>query len=136
MCLIGCKECTGDTHIECQKCRTGFYYINGVCNTFCPLGFTANSSTNNCDANASTLAIKFLPVAISGVHIESANNLKFITGSTSAFYKDTDYEANDPKAAKGRGYYFDGVASLIHLSPYSGYTSPLLTLAPVMTIQM
>ncbi|CAG9320645.1 unnamed protein product [Blepharisma stoltei] len=118
----------------CTACGSGTYLIaGGVCSSFCPLGYTANSGTNICDANTSTVALNLVISSLSGVITESANSLNVITGTSSTFYP--GYETNDPKAAYKRGYYFDGSASLMHLAPYSSYTTPLLTLAPELTIQ-
>ena len=45
-----------------------------------------------------------------------------------------NYDLNDPIAAQYRGYYFNGATSIINLPPYGSYTTPVIYLAPVVTI--
>lgn len=127
-CSDYCYSCDGGGYLGCSSCKSGYYMISGICVAFCPTGYTPVGGS--CAAS-STRVFNLVLNKIQGVVYDTASNIPVVTGSTSAFYP--YYEPNDPLASLNRGYYFKGT-SFMHFAPYSAYTGPSLSFAPVFYI--
>ena len=79
------------------------YFIQGVCQDFCPSGFTLE--LGSCKKSQDlVLHLEFNEV--NDVLVDKAQGVKVYTGEDNSFYP--DYGKYDPIAAYKRGYYFTG----------------------------
>ena len=125
-CTINCKECSSGEFDECLVCSSG-YMIHGVCQSFCPTGFT--QGTGVCDL-VDGFGFHLRPTKIQNKVPDLQNSIPVLTGINNDFYP--NYHSTDPLAAKDRGYYFTGT-SFMQLPPNSEDPSPLLRIAPEFT---
>lgn len=129
-CPSSCTSCTSSSLSGCTSCTGTTYELFGLCRNICPSGY--NYGTNTCDVG-STLILELTFDKIEGTITDTSPQGAVATGgSSSTFYP--NYESNDPKAAMYRGYYFNGASSIINLPPYSAHATPLLFIAPKVTI--
>ena len=128
-CSASCQTCNGGGYLGCSLCKPGFYMIWGLCVNYCPTGYSISDSSCVLTGSSNILNLKLN--TISGVIYDSASGIPVIAGHSAIFYP--FYEADDPIAAYGRGYYFNGY-SIMHFAPYSSYLTPFLSFAPVCNI--
>ncbi|CAG9312421.1 unnamed protein product [Blepharisma stoltei] len=121
LCDYTCKNCTASTSGDCIVCASGFYKYLGWCISKCPDGFMESGSV--CvEKNTFIFYLDF--DTLEGVVIDKQSKIPALTGNSTAFYP--DYDEFDPIAASYRGFYFNGVNSVMHLPIYPGYKSPVL----------
>ena len=58
--------------------------------------------------------------------MDSARGVNVVTGSSSAFYP--EYDSDDPIAAMERGYYFDGLNSIMRADSMESF-SPIFSMS-------
>lgn len=110
-CYITCETCNSCNFQGCETCKSGFYLIATAC-IYCPTGYIESESTCTMSQN---FVFDFKFDKILGVVYDSQSNFAAITGTSQQFYP--NYEYDDPVAAYGRGYYFNGVSSIVRLPP-------------------
>ncbi|CAG9312415.1 unnamed protein product [Blepharisma stoltei] len=121
-CDYSCKNCTSSTSGDCIVCAPGFYMYLGWCISECPDGFVEIGSM----CVVKDPFIFYLSFdTLEGVLYDKQSKIPALTGNSTAFYP--DYDDFDPIAALYRGFYFNGVNSLMHLPIYPGYSSPVLS---------
>ena len=125
-----CSVCTGGNYLDCSSCRNSFL-LTDICLVACPTGYTQNSQTINCDLSYSEVLILNFDTISGQPSDTSTLGLSTRAGSTNNFYP--NYDTDDPYASYMRGYYFTG-GSKVYLPPYTGNTSPVLILAPKITV--
>ena len=123
ICFNTCLSCDNYNFTGCTNCSAGYYLISNTC-TQCPLGYSIINS--QCVFQYS-LVFDMIFNVIQGIVNDSVSNIPGITGTSSTFYP--SYEQNDPIAAYDRGYYFNGISSIIRLPEFE-YPAPELILAP------
>ena len=79
------------------------YFIQGVCQDFCPSGFTLE--LGSCK-KFQDLVLHLEFNEVNDVLVDKAQGVKVYTGEDNSFYP--DYGKHDPIAAYKRGYYFTG----------------------------
>jgi len=99
-----------------QEC----YYIQNVCQDFCPSGFSLSSKQCLKDSG---FVFHLTPHEVKDTVYDNINSIPVSTGEDSSFYP--NYKPSDPWAAYMRGYYFTG-------SSYMSFSG--LTLAPHFTL--
>ncbi|CAG9335958.1 unnamed protein product [Blepharisma stoltei] len=52
-CFTGCASCTGTLYYHCSSCFSSYYLLKTMCLTYCPSGYTADSSGHSCTLSAS-----------------------------------------------------------------------------------
>ena len=113
-CHSACETCSSFQFTDCSTCKSGSYFLNGVCHPFCPTGTRISGSECTQDH---TLVFHMVLNGIKGtVKDLSSSGIEVVTGSSEVFYP--NYESDDPRPVKDRGYYFTG-ASVMQLPPYS-----------------
>ncbi|CAG9326438.1 unnamed protein product [Blepharisma stoltei] len=131
ICYYKCSSCTSNKEYDCTSCKTGYVLLEGVCTTFCPLGY-ANSAGICTLYNDFIFNLNFN--TLSGIIHDAQSYIPVMTGNSSDFYP--NYDIDDPIAAYLRGFYFNGVSSVMHLPIHKNYSSPKLTLSPSFTISL
>ncbi|CAG9312530.1 unnamed protein product [Blepharisma stoltei] len=112
-----CNNC-----VDCMLCASSFYMYLGWCVSKCPDGFIESDS----DCVENDPFIFYLSFdTLKGVVYDKQSKIPAVTGNSIDFYP--DYDEFDPVAAFNRGFYFNGVSSLMHLPPYSEYSDPVLS---------
>ncbi|CAG9312411.1 unnamed protein product [Blepharisma stoltei] len=101
-CYTGCASCTGTSYYQCSSCLSSYYLLKTMCLTYCPSGYTVDSSGHSCNLSTSNpLSIAFQNLiqldTVSGVSVGSSNTNKYPT-----------WETTDPIPSIYRGYYFSG----------------------------
>ena len=130
VCANLCAPCYNLLTTGCTACVPGAYFHNSVCMPFCPTGFT--TGTTSC-SGTSGLVFRITLSEIKGTVKDAVSgNIQVITGTSSTFYP--NYEANDPLAISGRGYYFGGSAFMRFVS--NSNNNLQMVLSPVHTIGM
>ena len=129
-CYNNCATCDINNLFACTSCLSGYLMLGPTCRIECPTGFI--SSLTDCIAEQS-LAFDMKFDEIQGIVYDKTNEIPAITGSSKQFYP--DYEENDPYAAYERGYYFNGVKSILRLPEFE-YTAPYFTLSPEFSIEL
>jgi len=99
-----------------QEC----YYIQSICQDFCPSGFSLSSKQCLKDSG---FVFHLTPHEVKDKVYDNINSIPMSTGEDSSFYP--NYKPSDPWAAYMRGYYFTG-------SSYMTFSG--LTLAPHFTL--
>ncbi|CAG9326437.1 unnamed protein product [Blepharisma stoltei] len=131
ICDSKCSSCTSSEEYGCNGCKAGYVLLNGICMTFCPLGYTAISDI--CTLNSDYIFdLKF--ETLSGIIYDSKSFIPVLTGNSEDFYP--NYDSYDPIAAYLRGVYFNGISSVLQLPPFLSYKSPKLSLSPWFTISV
>lgn len=129
-CPSVCGSCTSSSSIGCTSCAVNTYTLLGLCRYLCPSGYTISGAA--CSAGT-TLFLSLTFNQITGTITDSSPlGSVAVTGSSSNFYP--NYDTNDPFAAYMRGYYFNGINSVVNLPPFSTNTSPILYVGPQVTI--
>ncbi|CAG9335954.1 unnamed protein product [Blepharisma stoltei] len=122
LCDYSCKNCTSSTSGDCIVCASGFYMYLGWCISKCPDGFIESGSV--ClEKDPFIFYLSF--DTLDGVVFDKQSSIPALTGNSTAFYP--DYDPFDPLAASNRGFYFNGVSSIMHLPIYSNYSTPVLS---------
>ncbi|CAG9335769.1 unnamed protein product [Blepharisma stoltei] len=127
-CHISCKVCRNGDFSNCIVCAEGYFMINGLCLAFCPLGYV--ESNNLCKLVNSQIFHLDLNT-LHGIIFDRSSEIPIITGNSSNFYK--NYDHDDPVPAYLRGFYFDGISSVLYLPENSLYQSPKLIMSPIIT---
>ncbi|CAG9335944.1 unnamed protein product [Blepharisma stoltei] len=122
LCDFTCKTCISSTSGGCLVCAPGFYMYLGWCITECPDGFIENGSI--CEEQ-DTFIFYLSFDTLEGVVYDKKSKIPALIGSSPEFYP--DYDPFDPLAAPYRGFYFNGINSIMHLPIYPGYSSPVLS---------
>ena len=129
-CYDGCAVCDNYNFNGCTQCMPGFTLMLSTCMLFCPTGYQMSNA--GCVLQE-TLVFDMVFDGIQGIVYDRQFGLPAVTGSSERFYP--EYEANDPYAAYGRGYYFNGVSSIMRL-PELEYSSPTFLFGPEVTIEV
>ena len=129
-CYDGCASCVNLNFQGCTTCLPGYIMFLSTCLLFCPTGY---SLSNDRCVLEKTLVFDMLFDAIQGTVYDSQSNIPAITGTSEIFYP--DYEENDPYATDGRGYYFNGISSIMRLPEFE-YSAPSLILGPEFSIEL
>ncbi|CAG9335957.1 unnamed protein product [Blepharisma stoltei] len=130
-CDYTCKTCTSSTSGDCIVCASGFYMYLGWCISKCPDGFIESGSV--ClEKDPFIFYLSF--DTLEGVVFDKKRSIPALTGNSTAFYP--DYDPFDPLAASYRGFYFNGVSSIMHLPIYPNYSSPVLSFGYSFTFSM
>ncbi|CAG9335199.1 unnamed protein product [Blepharisma stoltei] len=120
-CYSGCAHCTGSYYYLCTSCSSSsFFYNSKMCLPDCPIGYTKNTGTGNCDLSSVTaLSLSFsnqiLLDQLSGKQVGSSFSNAYPT-----------YDSNDPVPAYLRGYYFNS----------NSYLTTMFMLAPNFSISL
>ncbi|CAG9329647.1 unnamed protein product [Blepharisma stoltei] len=112
LCKAQCASCSGSGYYQCTACATGYYYLNGLCLTSCPTGYTQDSTNNQCTLISST------PVSLAlqnYIMLDSVGG--FTVGSSSSNTYPSWTDSADPVPSIYRGYYFTTSASMSMTSP-------------------
>ncbi|CAG9335140.1 unnamed protein product [Blepharisma stoltei] len=131
LCDTSCKTCTSSTYLDCLTCVDGLDMASRICMASCPLGYSKSSS------GCVLTKVKIFDLdlnTLEGVVCDKASSIPAVTGSTKQFYP--DYEADDPIPAYLRGFWFNGLSSILRLPEYSSYTSPRLVISSPFTISI
>ncbi|CAG9312392.1 unnamed protein product [Blepharisma stoltei] len=121
-CDYSCKTCTSSTSGDCIVCASAFYMYLGWCISKCPDGFI-ESGSSCVEKDSFIFYLSF--DTLEGVVFDKQSKIPALTGNSTAFYP--DYDDFDPIAALYRGFYFNGMNSVMHLPIYPGYNSPALS---------
>lgn len=98
---------------KCSKCSKEKVICQSICVASCPTGFEL--SGQNCIGLSGKVFEIQLGKIIKGKIEDAANGISVVTGDSEAFYP--NYEINDPKAGKNKGYYFNGLSSYMKILP-------------------
>ena len=129
ICANLCSPCYNLQTTGCSACVPGAYFHNNVCMPFCPTGFIPGSTSCS---GTSGLVFRLSLLDIKGTVTDTVNSkIQVITGTSSTFYP--TYESNDPFAINERGYYFDGIGSVMSFVANSDNNLQMV-LSPVHTI--
>lgn len=128
-CYPGCKACSDVSASSCTECNEGFCQLVGYC-MLLPTGYTTVNQACKLVSDT-TFSITFN--AMQGLLYDEYHSVPVITGSTSAFYPDYDYD--DPILTPFQGFYFNGISSIIRLPRFSDLINPELILPPTWTIE-
>ncbi|OMJ93788.1 hypothetical protein SteCoe_3237 [Stentor coeruleus] len=123
-CFEGCVFCADNEVFSCLICAEGFVFIDGICEKV-PTGY-ANVSINYEPVKAVVFKLKL--DRLEGILYDSVSKVPVLTGNSQKFYP--DYDDEDPIAAYQRGFYFDGVNSIMRMPTFKNYTSNPLILPP------
>lgn len=123
-CFEGCVFCIGIEVFECLICGEGFVFLDGVCEKV-PTGY-ANVSIEYEPIKAIIFKLKL--DSLEGILYDSVSKVPVLTGNSQKFY--SDYDDEDPVPAYQRGYYFDGIKSIMRMPTFKNYTNNPLILPP------
>ncbi|CAG9312400.1 unnamed protein product [Blepharisma stoltei] len=130
-CDHSCETCTSSTSGDCIVCASGFYMYLEWCVDKCPDGFIESGSL--CVENDPFIFYLSFDTLV-GVVFDKQSKIPALTGNSTAFYP--NYDEFDPIAALYRGFYFNGVSSVMHLPVYTGYSSPVLSFGDSFTFSI
>lgn len=129
-CFPGCYTCSNSSIYDCLKCDQSNVRIQDVCLKL-PSGYELSGSEY----------LPFIDIIFSiklkdilGVVRDSVFSVPVLTGNSIDFYPDKDDE--DPIPVFKRGYFFDGISSLMRTSVFKNFTSPTLNLPPSWGMQI
>ncbi|CAG9321677.1 unnamed protein product [Blepharisma stoltei] len=131
-CDISCTTCSDAYYNSCITCASNHYSFAGLCLRYCPRGYYADSY-ETCQLIDSIIFELDLNT-LNGVVYDKKYLIPAITGSTQNFYK--NYDLDDPLPAYLRGFYFNGISSLLNLPDFGSYTSPVLLIGPIFTFSL
>ncbi|CAG9335952.1 unnamed protein product [Blepharisma stoltei] len=125
-CFTGCASCTGLLYYQCSSCSSGYYLLKALCLTYCPSGYTADTSTNSCILTTSN------PLDISLQNLIQLDTVNGVSVGLSNSNKYPSWETTDPIPSIYRGYYFSG-ANYMSLTSFimSPYFSLLVWVKPL-----
>ncbi|CAG9312389.1 unnamed protein product [Blepharisma stoltei] len=121
-CDYTCKTCTSAASEDCIICASGFFMYLGLCVSKCPAGYI-ESAAKCIEKDTFIFYLSF--DTLEGVVLDKQSKIPALTGNSTAFYP--NYDEFDPIAALYRGFYFNGMNSVMHLPIYQGYNSPVLS---------
>jgi hypothetical protein len=101
----------------CKTCPVGYYRLEQVCYTECPLGYSV-ASDSCAVANDPFLSLQMS--VVSDKVTDSVSKIAFKTGIDGKFYPNGT--SSDPIPAKNRGYYFNSTSymnSSVFILPYN-----------------
>ena len=105
-CFSECASCSDSKFYSCKSC-VSLNFLDGVCLSICPIGYTVRGGVCNPDGDQ---IMRFTFSLITGMYNDSLHQIPAMTGKSSQFYP--DLESDDPVPAKGRGIYFTGSSYL------------------------
>lgn len=130
-CHISCGKCTAGAATDCEICASSYYFHELLCINPCPAGYVGAGSS--C-VIGNPFMFELILDSLLGVVYDKQSNIPALTGNSVAFYP--NYDNEDPLAAYLRGFYFNGISSIMHLPIYPGYISPILAFASSLTLSI
>lgn len=123
-CFTGCSVCSKFGVFDCLECENGFEFLEGICEKI-PTGY-ANINTSYMPEKSIAFELKL--DGLKGILYDSVSKVPVLTGNSQRFYPDFDEE--DPIPAYLRGYYFNGLNSIMRMPVFQNYTKNPLILPP------
>ncbi|CAG9330128.1 unnamed protein product [Blepharisma stoltei] len=105
--IIGCAGCSGSRYYQCSSCLENYFYLNGLCLSYCPTGYSQDFINHQCILSSVT--------ALS-LSLQSLIKLNTVSGFTVGSSSSNNYplwtDSADPIPCINRGYYFTTKSSM------------------------
>ncbi|CAG9335911.1 unnamed protein product [Blepharisma stoltei] len=121
-CYTGCSVCTGTGYYQCTACVSTKYFLSVMCLSYCPTGYTQDSTNNLCTVSTTNV----ISVALQDL-IYLGTVSSFTVGSSSTNAYPTFDAGSDPIPSIYRGYYFANAY-------YMTYSSLIITPYFIVTV--
>ncbi|OMJ84684.1 hypothetical protein SteCoe_14141 [Stentor coeruleus] len=130
VCFYGCYKCTNTTVYDCISCDVGYTFKNSKCLKI-PTGYILKDKEY---IESNDIVFSVTLNKIQGLIKDDENMIPILTGNSIDFYP--NYDSEDPRPVPMRGYYFDGISSILRLPEFQNLVKPDLVLGTRWGIQI